>query len=78
MARLCDDTVREIQSDRLGAAQMKARETGAVVVLKGAATVIAGPDGPLRLEPHRQPGHGQRGAAGTCWRGSSGPCWPRG
>ena len=62
MARLCDDTVPEIQSDRLGAAQMKARETGAVVVLKGAATVIAGPDGRCALNPTGNPGMAKGGS----------------
>ena len=48
MARLCDDTIPEIQSDRLGAARQKAKDTGAVVALKGAATVVAAPMGAVR------------------------------
>jgi NAD(P)H-hydrate epimerase len=43
MARLTGKSVEEIQADRLGAAADYARETGAVVVLKGAGTVIAAP-----------------------------------
>ena len=71
------DTIPEIQSDRLGAAQQKARETGAVVVLKGAATVIASPDGRCAVNPHRQPRHGQGRQRGTCWPASRERCWPR-
>ena len=59
MARLCGDSIAEIQSDRLGAAKTKARETGAVVALKGAATIIAGPDGRCAINPTGEPRHGQ-------------------
>lgn len=62
MARLCSDTIPEIQSDRLGAAQQKARETGAVVVLKGAATVIASPDGRCAVNPTGNPGMAKGGS----------------
>ena len=62
MARLCDDTIPEIQSDRLGAAQQKARETGAVVVLKGASTVIAAPDGRCAVNPTGNPGRATGGS----------------
>ncbi len=46
MARLCGATVQEIQADRIGAAAAKAREWRATVMLKGARTVIADPEGP--------------------------------
>lgn len=62
MARLCGDEVREIQADRLTAARMKARETGAVVALKGAATVIAAPDGRCALNPTGNPGMAKGGS----------------
>lgn len=62
MARLCGDEVREIQADRLTAAQMKARETGAVVALKGAATVIAAPDGRCAVNPTGNPGMAKGGS----------------
>lgn len=62
MARLCGDPISEIQADRLGAALMKARETGAVVVLKGAATVTAAPDGRCALNPTGNPGMAKGGS----------------
>lgn len=71
MARLCDDTIPEIQSDRLGAAQQKARETGAVVALKGAATVIAAPDGRCAINPTGNPGMA-KGGSGDVLAGMAG------
>ena len=71
MARLCDDSIPEIQSDRLGAAQQKARETGAVVVLKGAATVIAAPDGRCAVNPTGNPGMA-KGGSGDVLAGMAG------
>lgn len=62
MARLCGDVIPEIQGDRLGAAMEKARETGAVVVLKGAATVTASPDGRCALNPTGNPGMAKGGS----------------
>ena len=49
MARLTGTSVEAVQSDRLGAATAYAELTGSVVVLKGACTVVAGPDGRARL-----------------------------
>lgn len=62
MARLCGDSIPEIQADRLGAALEKARETGAVTVLKGAATVIAAPDGRCAINPTGNPGMAKGGS----------------
>lgn len=45
----------EIQSDRLGVAERFAREWGHVVVLKGAGTVIAAPDGRTAVVPVATP-----------------------
>ncbi len=56
MARLLLVGKDEIQNDRLGAARYTARETGAVVVLKGAATVIAAPDGREAVNTTGNPG----------------------
>ncbi len=44
-SRLSGLSVKVIQSDRIGAAKRFAAEYGAVVVLKGANTVVASPDG---------------------------------
>ena len=45
MARLCQTTSGEVQSDRLNTARRFAKEHQLFVVLKGSGTVIAGPDG---------------------------------
>jgi NAD(P)H-hydrate epimerase len=49
MARLIRRSVADVQSDRLGAATGFARETGSIVVLKGAGTVVAASDGRARI-----------------------------
>jgi NAD(P)H-hydrate epimerase len=51
MARLCGSSIEEVQRDRLGCARSVAKATGAVIVLKGAGTVIAAPDGEAWLNP---------------------------
>jgi NAD(P)H-hydrate epimerase len=50
-ARLLGVTAAEINRDRVGAARRIATEAGCVVILKGAATVIAGPDGRTAINP---------------------------
>ena len=45
MSRLTGKSIRELKSDRAGAARALAVETGAVCVLKDACTVTAAPDG---------------------------------
>ncbi len=49
MARLTGMTVPDIEADRIGAARDFAEEFGVVVLLKGARTVVAAPDGEIRL-----------------------------
>jgi len=46
MARLCGTTTAAVQADRIGVADARAKAWGATVVLKGARTVVAAPDGP--------------------------------
>jgi ADP-dependent NAD(P)H-hydrate dehydratase / NAD(P)H-hydrate epimerase len=48
-ARLLGRTVAEVQADRYAAARALAERSGQVAVLKGARTVIAAPDGDLRV-----------------------------
>jgi hydroxyethylthiazole kinase-like uncharacterized protein yjeF len=58
MARLMGGgtTAREIQADREGVALRMAAEWGAVVVLKGAFTVVAAPNGRVMIVPFANPG----------------------
>ncbi len=61
MAGLTGLSVAEVQADRLQVAAGFAREHGVVVVLKGAATVIAGPDGRLAINSSGNNGMGTGG-----------------
>jgi NAD(P)H-hydrate epimerase len=56
MARLLNKSVPHIQADRIGAARDAARWHGMVIVLKGANTVIAAPDGRAFVNPTGNPG----------------------
>ncbi len=56
MARLTGVSVDEVQSDRAGIATKAAAEWHKTVVLKGAYTVIATPDGQSRISPWANPG----------------------
>ncbi len=49
MSRLIKRPVREIEADRLGLARAQARAWQQVVVLKGAPSIIAAPDGRASL-----------------------------
>jgi hydroxyethylthiazole kinase-like uncharacterized protein yjeF len=55
MARLTGKTIDAIAADRPGAARKAAKEWGAVVVLKGARTLVAHPDGRCSEDPHEVP-----------------------
>ena len=55
LSRLTGKTIEAIASDRHGSARKAAKEWGAVVVLKGAHTVVAHPDGRLSEDPHEVP-----------------------
>ncbi len=54
-ARLTRRSVEEIQRDRLSSAREAAREWGQMVVLKGAYTVVAAPDGRAGVSPYANP-----------------------
>ena len=51
MARLCGLPIAEIMKDRLGHARRLAQRSHAVVVLKGARTIVATPDGTAHINP---------------------------
>jgi hydroxyethylthiazole kinase-like uncharacterized protein yjeF len=55
MARLTGKPIAAIAADRKTAAQNAAREWGAIVVLKGAHTLVAHPDGRTSEDPHEVP-----------------------
>jgi NAD(P)H-hydrate epimerase len=55
-ARLLGCDIAEVQADRVGSARRLAAESGAVVALKGARTVVAEPDGHVALNPTGNPG----------------------
>jgi NAD(P)H-hydrate epimerase len=62
MARLLGSETAAVQADRMGAARRLARDSGALVVLKGARTVIAQPDGTAFLNPAADPALGTAGS----------------
>lgn len=51
LATLRNSTIKEIEQDRLKSAVEAARAFNQVVILKGAYTVVAAPDGRVRLNP---------------------------
>lgn len=51
MSRLTGLSIDEIQNDRLAIARRFARQWGEIVVLKGAGTVVASPDGEAVINP---------------------------
>jgi len=55
LGRLTGKSIESIQSDRQGSARRAAKEWGAIVVLKGARTVVAHPDGRFSEDPHEVP-----------------------
>ncbi len=61
MVRLLAQPKDKIQADRLAAAREAARLSGQVVVLKGAATVVAAPDGREAVNSSGNPGMAQGG-----------------
>ena len=55
MGRLLNKSTAEVNKDRPKAAALAAEEWGAVVVLKGAHTVVAAPGGRVSVDPHEVP-----------------------
>ena len=56
MARLADRPMEEVQSDRLRVAREAAARWQKTVVLKGAYTIVASPDGGAKINPIANPG----------------------
>ena len=62
MARLCGCQTSEVNADRWGLTQTRAAAWGQVVLLKGAYTVVAAPDGRTVVLPFANPGLASGGA----------------
>ena len=62
MARLTDLPAAQINADREGTARQYAQAWNAVVVLKGARTVVAAPDGRMLVNPTGNPGLARGGS----------------
>ena len=56
MSSLTGRTIEQVQNDRLGTTLTKASQWNSVVVLKGAGTVVAGPDNKLFINSTGNPG----------------------
>jgi hydroxyethylthiazole kinase-like uncharacterized protein yjeF len=55
MARLTKCSTKDVQSNRIAIARAQAAAWGQIVVLKGAYTVVAAPDGRVVIEPFSNP-----------------------
>jgi hydroxyethylthiazole kinase-like uncharacterized protein yjeF len=62
MARLIGSTVAEVQADRLNVARSFAERMGVTLVLKGARTLIAHPDGRVAVNTSGNPGMAKGGS----------------
>jgi NAD(P)H-hydrate epimerase len=62
MARMLGTTIEAVQADRIEMTRAFAREHGVAVALKGAHTVIAGPDGHVAINPTGNPGMAKGGS----------------
>jgi NAD(P)H-hydrate epimerase len=61
MSRLTGVSAADLEADRLESARRWAREWGVVLVMKGAPTVTASPDGLLTVNPNGNPGMASAG-----------------
>jgi len=62
MGRLMSRSTADVQAERIPIAREHARRTGAHIVLKGARTVIAAPDGRIAVNPTGNPGMASGGS----------------
>ena len=62
MARLAGITVADVQANRLGTARDFAQRMGVILVLKGARTLIAHPDGRVAINTSGNPGMAKGGS----------------
>jgi NAD(P)H-hydrate epimerase len=62
MARLAGMSVKDVQADRLGVARQFAQRFGVTLVLKGARTLIAHPDGRVAVNTTGNPGLAKGGS----------------
>lgn len=62
MARLLDCSTAEVQADRLATAEKAAAAWNAVVLLKGARTIVTGPGGETYINPTGNPGMATAGS----------------
>jgi NAD(P)H-hydrate epimerase len=62
MARLTGKSTQDVQANRLASARDLAARTHAVVVLKGARTLVASPDGTVYVNPTAEGALGTAGA----------------
>jgi hypothetical protein len=76
MARLTGLEKAAIEADRLRIARQFAQAWAHVVVLKGAFTVVAAPDGRALVMPFANPAMATAGT-GMCWQEPSRVCEPR-
>jgi len=61
MARLCGISSADVQKDRIGGARKLATDSGVIVVLKGAGTITALPDGRAGVNSSGNPGMASAG-----------------
>ena len=76
-ARLLGATVADVQADRLCAARLLAERSGAIVVLKGAGTLVATPSGEVHLNLTGNPGMAT-GGTGDVLAGMIAGLWAQG
>jgi hydroxyethylthiazole kinase-like uncharacterized protein yjeF len=62
MARLLGSSTAQVQADRLGLAEKAAADWGVTLVLKGANTIVACPDGRTYINPTGNPGMATAGS----------------